>query len=130
MNDLCKKQYKLVLYDANMRMQNACISNTSHQRFHRSLHLRASSALHLTATLSIAHFWFCHIPKIDVGPVILFPHLNHVQLNNVIISKADIHCLIDGCTALEGLEINVIYGLTSGHIVPPTIRTFIFSGYW
>jgi hypothetical protein len=85
------------------------------------------SAFCFAPTLRIANFSFSHFPMIDAGPVHLFPQLKHLHLNNIVISDAAIHRLIVGCTALEGLEINAIRGLTSAHIISPTIRTFVVS---
>jgi hypothetical protein len=62
--------------------------------------------------------------------VLIFPQLKHLHLDNIIISDVAIRRLIVGCTALEGLEINVICGLTSAHIILPTIHTFVVSGWW
>jgi hypothetical protein len=56
-------------------------------------------------TLRVATFCFCYFPAIDVGPMLIFPQLNHLYLDNTIISDVAIHRLIVGCTTLEGLEI-------------------------
>jgi hypothetical protein len=86
------------------------------------------STLWFAPTLRVADFFFCHFPKNDVGPVLLFPQLKNLHLHNIIILEAAIHHLIVGCTALEGLEINAIRGLTSVHIILPTILNFVVSG--
>jgi hypothetical protein len=62
--------------------------------------------------------------------MLLFPQLKHLHLDNIVISVAAIHRLIVGCTALEGLDINAICGLTSAHIISLIINTFVVSGWW
>jgi hypothetical protein len=65
-----------------------------------------------------------------ISHVLIFPQLKHLHLHGVIMSEAAIHCLIVSCTVLEGLEINAICGLTGVHIISPTIKTFVVSGWW
>jgi hypothetical protein len=84
------------------------------------------SALCFAPTMRIAAFFFCHLPKIDAGPMLVFPQLKHLRLQEVVISEAVIHHLIIGCTALVGLEINVVHELTSAHIVSSIIHTLVF----
>jgi hypothetical protein len=96
----------------------------------RPPHLLPMSAFRFTPTLCITNFYFCHFPAIDAGPVLIFPQLKHLYLDNTVILDAAIHRLIAGCTALEGLEINAIRGLRSTHIISPTIRTFVVFGWW
>jgi hypothetical protein len=60
--------------------------------------------------------------------MLLFPQLKHLHLDNIVISVAAIHRLIVGCTALEGLDINAICGLTSAHIISLIICSFVVSG--
>jgi hypothetical protein len=77
--------------------------------------------------LHVANFCFFHLPALDVGPVLIFPQLKHLHLDNIVILDTAIHRLIVGCTVLEGLEINAIHGLTRADIISPAIHTFVFS---
>jgi hypothetical protein len=88
------------------------------------------SALRFAPTLRVTNLFFRHFPTIDADHMLIFPQLKHPHLHNIIISEVTIHRLIVGYTALEGLEINEIRGLTSVHIMSPTICTFVVYGWW
>ena len=89
----------------------------------RSPRWLARPVFRFAPTLRIARAWHCYFPDFPYGPAIFFPKLKQLQLYSVFISMEAIHRLITGCTRLEGLHLEEVYGLRSLCIVWPKLRT-------
>ena len=82
-----------------------------------------AAALRFVSTLRIVNLAFCKFPRIDLAHQLHFPQLKLLYLYGVSISTFDIHSLVGGCTALEGLQIEGTSGFTALCIYSCTLRT-------
>ncbi|XBJ14194.1 hypothetical protein VPH35_006272 [Triticum aestivum] len=80
------------------------------------------SALRFGPTLRAASIGGCDFPQIDAAPVLSFPKLKRLKLYDVCISEAALHGLLAGCTVLERLHLQDIYGFSTVRIISPTLR--------
>uniref|UniRef100_A0ACD5V240 Uncharacterized protein n=1 Tax=Avena sativa TaxID=4498 RepID=A0ACD5V240_AVESA len=96
----------------------------------RRFYLLPSSVYRFASTLRVAIFCGLHFPDLIVPLSLMFPCLQQLTLQRVLISEDALQVMLAGSSALESLELNRTMGFGRLCISSQTLKSFGFSSGW